>query len=170
MNILIKNIFTTIVALTLLISTTGFQVYKHFCATHNFSAVSLVETPQCEKDHQIVEEVDDCCKAEVEEITETSCCESEPINELNSVSITSQEIECCVSTIEGIQIQDNLFPPAEKKNLTLEIFTALVHSLEIEIQQTEQNLVLQNNNLPPPIFGKQLLKTIHQLKIDTPIC
>jgi hypothetical protein len=170
LNSLVKNIFTAIIALTLLISTTGFQVYKHICVSHNFSEVSLVETPTCEKDHQIVEETDDCCNTELEKTVEPGCCESESIDYSNSVSITSQEIECCVSTIEGSQIQDNLFPPAEKKNLTLELFTALVHSLEIEIQQTEQNLVLQNNNLPPPIFGKTLLQTIHQLKIDTPIC
>jgi hypothetical protein len=68
----VKNIFTTIVALTLLIGTAGIQVYKHTCAAHNFSAVSLFETPVCEKDHQIVEETDDCCKAETKEITEQS--------------------------------------------------------------------------------------------------
>jgi len=166
---LVKNIFTTIVALTLLIGSSGFQVYKHTCATHNFSAVSLVEIPVCEKDHQISNESDDCCKVTVEEITEPSCCESEPINKSNSISITSQEIECCVSTIEGLQIQDNLFPPAEK-NINLELITVLVPFIQNSIQQTEQNLVLQNNNLPPPIFGKTLLQTIHQLKIDTPIC
>jgi hypothetical protein len=169
LNHVVKNIFTSIVALTLLISTTGFQVYKHICATHNFSAVSLIEIPVCVKDHQIVEEIDDCCKAEVEELIEMSCCESEPVNKSNSVSITSQEIECCVSTIEGIQIQDNLFPPAEK-NENLELITVLVPFIQNSIQQTEQNLVLQNDNLPPPIFGKTLLQKIHQLKIDTPIC
>ena len=169
MNKVVKNIFTSIVALTLLISTTGLQVYKHICTTHNFSAVSLVEIPLCEKDHQIFNESDDCCKVNVEEITEPSCCESEPNNESNSVSITSQEIECCVSTIEGIQIQDNLFPPVEK-NINLELISVLVPFIQNSLQPTEQNLVLQNNNLPPPIFGKMLLQTIHQLKIDTPIC
>ena len=169
MKNLVKNILTAIVVITLLLSSTGLQVYKHICASHNFAAVSFLETPSCEKDHQIVEEIDDCCKLNVEEITEPSCCESEPIDLSNFVSITSQEIECCVSTIEGIQIQDNLFPPAEK-NINLELLTVLVPFIQNSIQQTEQNLVLQNNNLPPPIFGKTLLQTIHQLKLDTPVC
>ena len=76
MKRIVKNIFTAIVALTLLIGTTGIQLYKHNCAAHNFSAVSLFEAPVCEKDHQVVEETDDCCKTEVEEINEPSCCES----------------------------------------------------------------------------------------------
>jgi len=167
---LIKNIYTTIVAFTLLISVTGFQVYKHTCAAHNFSAVSLIETPVCEKDNSESVEIDDCCKAEVEEITEPGCCESESIRDSNSIAFTSQEIECCVSSIESSQIQENLFPPAEKKIITSDLITTILPFTEKKNLQTEQNLVLLNIDLPPPIFGKQLLHSIHQLKLDTPIC
>jgi hypothetical protein len=166
----IKNIFTAIVALTLLIGTTGFQVYKHTCAVHNFSDISIFETPKCEKDHQVVEETDNCCKAELEEINEPNCCETEPINESYPVSITSQDINCCISSIGTNQMQDNLFPPIEKKILLVELITPAISVLEITGYQPQQNLVLENNNLPPPKFGKQLLQTIHQLKINTPVC
>ena len=170
MKIIVKNIFTTIVALTLLIGSTGFQLYKHTCMAHNFSAVSFIETPVCQKDHQVVVETDDCCKEVVEEIAEPSCCEADPIDEENPVSISSKEIECCISSIEGNQLQDIYLTSAEKKNLTLELFTALVPFIEKEIKQTEQNLIIRDNDLPPPKFGIQLLQTIHQLKIDSPIC
>lgn len=170
MKSIVKNIFTTIVALTLLIGALGFQVYKHTCSAHNFSAVSLIEIPVCEKDHQLVKEVDDCCKPETEETTEPSCCEDEPIDESNSVSITSQELKCCITYVQSSQIQDNLFAPIEKKILNLELTTSFSPLFENELSQTQQNLVLQNNDLPPPTFGKQLLQSIHQLKIDTPIC
>ena len=170
MKSVVKNIFITIVALVLLIGSTGFHVFRHTCTAHNFSAISLIETPVCEKDQQAFEETDNCCKTETEEITEPSCCEAEPIDESNPVSITSQEIKCCISSIESNQIQDVLLTSAEKKNLALELFTSLVPFIENRIQQTEQDIVLQNNDLPPPKFGKQLLQTIHQLKIDTPVC
>jgi len=166
---LVKNIFITIVALTLLISITGFQVYKHTCAFHNFSAVSVIETPICEKDHQVIEKTDDCCKTEDVE-SESSCCETQPIDESNPYSFTSEEIKCCVSSIENSQIQDKLFTFTEKKILIVESITLSDPFTEIEILQSKENLLLQNNNLPPPKFGKQLLQTIHQLKIDTPIC
>jgi hypothetical protein len=167
---LVKNIFTTIVAFALLFGSTGFQVYKHTCAAHNFSAVSLIETPVCEKDHQVVVETDDCCKEVVEEIAEPSCCKAESIDESYPVSIKSKEIECCISSMEGSKLQDIFLTSAEKKNLTLELITGLVPSIEKEIEQTKQNLIIQNTDLPPPKFGKQLLQSIHQLKIDTPIC
>jgi hypothetical protein len=167
---LVKNIFTSIVAITLLIGSSGFQVYKHTCSVHKLSSVSLTGTPVCEKDHQALEETDDCCKAEVEEITEPSCCGSGLIDESNPVSITSQKIECCISSIESVQLQDNLFPPAVKKVVTVEPVISSSIVIEKEILQAEQNLVLQNIDLPPPKFGKQLLQTIHQLKIDTLIC
>lgn len=170
MNRVVKNIFITIVALTLLIGSSGFQIYKHTCAAHNFSDVSLIEIPVCINDHQAVKETDDCCKNEVEKIIVSNCCEKEPTDKKNSISIASQEIKCCISSIEGIQIQDNLFPTAEKKNLTINLIATLVSFIELNNFQTEHNLVLENNNLPPPKFGKQLLKTNHQLKIDTPIC
>ncbi len=170
MKNLIKNILTAIFAITLLIGTSGIRVYKHTCTSHNFSAISLIETPVCEKDHQVTEETDDCCKAEFEKTVEPSCCESEPIDESNPHSFTSEEIKCCVSSIENSQIQDELFTSTEKKILIVELITISDSFVEIETLQSKENLILQNNDLPPPKFGKQLLQTIHQLKIDTPIC
>lgn len=170
MKILVKNILTTIVALALLIGSTGFQVYKHTCSTHNFSAISLIEIPSCERDHQSVEEKDDCCKPLNEETTEANCCESEASEGVNQASLAPQDLNCCITTIENSQLQDNLFPPVEKKSLTAEIANDLVPIIVSIKQNAEQNLVLHNNDLPPPIFGKTLLYTIHQLKIDTLIC
>lgn len=170
MNSIIKNIFTTIVVIALLISISGFQVYKHTCSARSFSTVSLIDVPLCEIDYSVTEALDDCCKTEVVEITEPSCCESESVEKLNPVSISSQEIICCILSIESIWIQENLFPPSEKNILTLELIAASVPSTEKENLQAGQNLVLQNNDLPPPKFGKQLLQSIHQLKIEIPIC
>lgn len=169
MKSLLKNILTTIVVFAIVISVSGLQIYKHTCSTHNFSAISLIKTPVCEQDHQLVEEVDDCCKIEVENI-EPSCCESEPSNKSNSNLIISSEVKCCSSSIENSQIQDNLFPPVEKKIISTELLTVLVSFIDNELSQSERNLDLQNNDLPPPIFGKALLQKIHQLKIDTLIC
>lgn len=154
----------------LLIGATGFQFYKHTCIVHNFTAVSFIENPVCPRDHQVIEETDDCCNDEVEVTVQPSCCEAALIDESNHDSITSQEIKCCITSIESNQLQDILLTSAEKKNLTLDIVSALVPYIENEIQKTEQNLIIQNNNLPPPKFGKQLLQTIHQLKLDIPFC
>ena len=170
MKTLVKNIFTTIVAITLLLSSTGFQVYKHFCDSHNFAAVSVFQTPSCEKDHQFVEDVDECCKSEVEEIPEPICCESEPIGKSDLVIITSPEVTCCTSSVESNQLESNLFPPSEKRISLLDNYFVVIPLNIVEIQNSIPAIVINNNDLPPPVFGKQLLQTIHQLKIDTLIC
>ncbi len=169
MKLLIKNILTTIVALTLLFSSTGFQVYKHICASHNFSAVSLIETPSCEKDHQLAEEIDDCCKIE-EEIIQSNCCDSEPITTSDLIVITSQELSCCTSSIESNQLESSIFPPVEQKISLIENYFVVISLNIIELQNSIPVIVFNNKDLPPPLFGKQLLQSIHQLKIDTPIC
>lgn len=170
MKIVVKNIFTTIVAITLLLSSTGFQVYKHFCDSHNFAAISFIETPSCERDHQFVEDVDECCKSEVEEIPAPSCCESEPIAKSDLVIITSPEVTCCTSSVESNQLESSLFPPSEKKISLLDNYFVVIPLNIVEIQNPIPAIVINNKDLPPPVFGKQLLQSIHQLKIDTPIC
>lgn len=170
MKSLVKNIFATIVALALLIGSTGFHVYQHSCAVHNYSAVSLFETPDCEKDHQIVEEVDDCCKDEVEEIAEPSCCEAKPIDKTNQVSFSSQETNCCITSFESLQIQDYLFPPVEKKIVSANIEFFFTEGFTTEKQNSDKIIKINFSDLPPPLYGIELLQTLHQLKLDTPFC
>lgn len=106
MNSLIKNILTAILAITLLISTTGLQVYKHICLSHNFAEASLIETPQCENDNAIISEIDNCFK--MEEVVEYSCCESENSKDNYPVSYSAGDNECCISIVDNKKIDDSI--------------------------------------------------------------
>ena len=165
MKRIIKNITSTIVAIAILFSTLGLQIYSHSCKSHNFFAASFIEKPECEKDHP-AEEVDDCCKTE--EIEEVSCCDVE-INVSKDVStLKSEDPSCCQTSINASQVVDNLFNPVEKKNISIESdFYFLPYSKNIN-QNSEKSIKIISCDLPPPLFGKTLLKTIHQLKLDTP--
>lgn len=165
----IKNIFTSIVVIALLFSSFGFDIYKHTCTTHNFSAASFIDIPQCEKEHSETEVLDDCCKMEVEESVELDCCEFQPIDKSNQISLSSSDVSCCVSTFERFDINENLFPPVEKKNILIDFICVIVPIDQIENQKTGQ-ITFTNKDLPPPLFGKKFLQSIHQLKLDTPIC
>jgi hypothetical protein len=165
----IKNIFTSIVVITLLFSSFGFDIYKHVCITHAFSAASFLGIPECEKDHSYSKDLDDCCKAEVEEIVESTCCHSGLNEEANPIALSAVDFKCCFTSFERISLNENLFPPIEKKNLSIDLISFIVPIDQIESQITEQ-IFLINNDLPPPQFGKKLLKSIHQLKLDTLIC
>jgi hypothetical protein len=165
---LIKNILTTILAITLLIGTNGLQVYKHICLSHNFAGVSLLETPQCEKNHSAVIETDDCCK--IEEVVEYSCCESENSAENYPVNYTSQYEDCCVSIVDSKKIDESIYPPIDKKNISIELSVIILIDTKEIINQSSVFTTSTLNHLPPLKFGRELLQTIHQLKIDTPVC
>lgn len=168
MKSLTKNILNTILAITLLISTTGLQVYKHICLSHNFSGVSLLETPQCEKNHSAVTETDDCCK--IEEVEEVSCCEAESTEEFYTVSFTSDESKCCSSVVDSKKIDESIYPPIDKKEISIELSAITSIDTYETINKTSKLACSIGNDLPPPKFGRELLQTIHQLKIDTPVC
>jgi hypothetical protein len=165
---IVKNISSAILAITLLIGTTGLQVYKHICLSHNFAGVSLLETPQCEKNHTDAAETDDCCK--IEEVVEFNCCESENSAENYPVNYASQDEDCCVSIIDSKKIDENVYLPLDKKEISFEITAITTIGTEERSNQTSILTHTKSNDLPPPIFGRELLQTIHQLKIDTPIC
>ena len=169
MKISIKNIFTSIVVIALLFSSFGFDIYKHICTTHNFNAASILEIPECESEHTNTDVADDCCKTVVEEIAESDCCQSEPIEEGNPISLASMDVKCCFFTFESISLNANLFPPVEKKNILVGFISVIVPIDQTDNQITEQ-ITFTNNDLPPPLFGRKFLQSIHQLKLDTPIC
>lgn len=168
MKNLTKNILTAIVAITLLIGTTGLQVYKHICLSHNFAGVSLLETPECEKNHTNVTIMDDCCQ--IEEVEPISCCERENSTENYPINYASQDEDCCVSIVDSKKIDENIYPPLDKKEFSLEIAAITTIDTEERSNQTSKLTHTKGNDLPPPMFGRKLLQTIHQLKIDTPIC
>jgi hypothetical protein len=58
----------------------------------------------------------------------------------NQLQYASENSNCCIDEFDYKKIEDKKYS-----------------------QQT-------NYNLPPPKFGKQLLNTIHQLKLDLPFC
>lgn len=165
----IKNIFTSIVVIALLFSSFGFDIYKHICSTHNLNAFSILGIPECEKDHSNSSVFDDCCKTEVKETTESDCCQSELIEQANPVSLSALDVKCCFTSFESISLNEYLFPPAEKKLVSIDFIFIIVPFEQTENQKSEQ-LIFINNDLPPPLFGKKFLQSIHQLKLDTPIC
>lgn len=163
-----KRIEILLLIIVLLVSTTGLQVYKHICLSHNFAEASVLETPQCENDQVVVVKTDDCCK--IEEVVEYSCCESENSKDNYPVTYSASNTECCVSIVDNKKIDDSIYPPIDKKSKSLEI--SVISSIDTKETESQFSIFTNStlNDLPPPIFGRQLLQTIHQLKIDTLVC
>jgi hypothetical protein len=142
-----KKISILTLSLLFLVSTTGMPIWSHYCEM--IGKKSLTE-----------------CEACVVEI-ETSCCSDELLND--QLKFTTNNSKCCIDEFDYKRIEDDY-----SNTLTLNFVTNLlvVETIKDFTAGTEQeNKSSQNKyNLPPPKFGRKLLQTIHQLKIDLPVC
>ncbi|MBV6445204.1 MAG: hypothetical protein IFNCLDLE_01471 [Ignavibacteriaceae bacterium] len=72
--------------------------------------------------------------------------------------------QCCSEEIDLVKIVDNYSVPDQKTtgNLDVSIVKTVEPTAKVTLQST---FIFQKSNSPPLIFGKQLLFSIHQLKI-----
>ena len=148
----LKKILILTLTFTFLISTTGIPVFYHYC--YMMGSKSLNE---CEM-----------CKLEVVEKEQTSCC-SEIISE-SQLKLSDEKSSCCVDEFDYKKIEDNYS----------QIHQSLIQSCQVIISEIILNVDKTNNeskyskkinfDLPPPKFGKKLLNSLNQLKIDLPVC
>jgi len=145
-----KKIYIIGLIISFLFSTTGFSITQHFCRMMEKNSLS-----ECES-----------CRLEEEE--SNSCCTEGVLNVI--VQITANESNCCVESYTYKKIEDDFSPSVNLKFITGNVVLLTIDPISLNVEIEKINLRLANYNLPPPKFGKQLLQTIHQLKIDLPIC
>lgn len=146
-----KRITISVLTLLFLVSTTGLPIYSHYC-----EMMGKRSSNECEM-----------CKAEIEK-TEPSCCSENNIGD--ALQLKAENSRCCVDEFDYKKIEDNF---SQSSNTIIFSLTPIIaesnhNSVETELDKKySQN---SNYNLPPPKFGKYLLQTIHQLKLDFPVC
>jgi hypothetical protein len=142
---------TKIFSLILLffVSTTGLPVFSHYCEMMGKSSLSDCEECNLEKD-----EIFSCCIEEISDIV---------------TEISASESTCCIENFMYKKIEDDYSYSSNLKPITSNVVSTL-SPLALESEKEETKSQNNNYNLPSPKFGKQLLQTIHQLKIDLPIC
>lgn len=144
------NIFILFIAFSFLVSTTGLPIWSHYCEL--MGSRSSIECEMCE--------------TELDPIEETSCC-SEAIPE-NLVKISDGKSECCIDEFDYRKIEDSY---SQGFNTLIFSYQFIFSELNLNGDDSDSENNNSNNSnydLPPPKFGKQLLKTIHQLKIALP--
>lgn len=97
-----------------------------------------------------------------------SCCPEEPENGLVQISV--QKSSCCLQEFDFKKIEDD-FSQVSANNFTFNF--VVLAELKLLTASSNNRTKYEINScydLPPPKFGKQLLNTIHQLKIDLPFC
>jgi len=147
---MIKRTEILVLIFLFFISTTGLPVFYHYCTMMGENSLS-----ECEM-----------CSIEVKK--DSSCC-SEKVYE-NVQQISSNKSRCCVDQFDYKKIEDEFFQNFNPNVKHFYLVVVTVNSSTLLLDEVETNLQQDDHNLPPPKFGKQLLHTIHQLKIDIPIC
>ncbi len=146
-----KRISISVLTLLFLVSTTGMPIWSHYCEMMGKKSIS-----ECEM-----------CKAEIEKI-EPSCC-SEEVSD-NNLKLSAEKSNCCIQVFDYKKIEDDFSLNLNSSVVSFTLITASDESASLDTEKEETNSLQNNYNLPPPKFGKQLLQTIHQLKIDLPFC
>ena len=146
-----KRISILTLTILFLVSTTGLPIYSHYCEMMKQKSLS-----ECE-----------VCMVEMQKV-ETSCCEMEETS-TNLTQLLSSEMECCTESFELKKIEDDFSLNVNTSLILSNIVVATIHPDKIGLDEEKPFKHQTTFNLPPPKFGKELLYTIHQLKIDLPV-
>ena len=154
---LIRNIGVLFIVTLLILATGGVSVYHHVCHCAGEISASVFIEAACEYD----EDAPSCCSAEEIE----SCCTEK--NE-NASRHTCHDENCCQNEVQFVKISDSFHPGIEKV-LEKPCFVATAF---VFIDLNEDTPLLPSSksysaDLPPPDTGRQILISLHQLKLDT---
>ena len=138
------------VLILFVLSTTGFPVFSHYCLVQgesvNLECIDSVE-------NQLL--ISACCVEEIDEI-----------NDKSEVGKTN----CCIDNFDYKKIEDNFFQTITTNLFPIFSVISEENLFSVDLQSENKFSEQTKHNLPPPKFGKELLYTIHQLKVDLPIC
>lgn len=149
-----KKFLTLSLIFAFTLSTAGLPVILHMCSISGTK--SLVSCNNC-GDEKKAEEPNSCCEPE----------NSTAKNTEQTISHTDN-ITCCSDQLAQIKIEDDFsVNSAEKVQQNVSVITVATTTHETE---KNENYFLNDSGFSPePLYGKLLLKSIHQLKIATPL-
>lgn len=167
MKTIIKIFFSFYIIISLTLGSVGIELFRHVCLSHSFKSISIVDKPTCDHHNYQTNLVNDCCS---EVIKQTFCCEDYDNFYSDSVLIITKSEQCCESSSELKKIEELLINSFEKKVLIRFVNFVNIQISDLSDSISELEFNNQNNYLPPAGYGRNFLNSIHQLKIDTPVC
>lgn len=161
MNKILQKILAVVLSLVIVVSTSGLNLYGHFCGCCQINEVSVTAFGQ------------NCCDEKADHVCSTvnindkPCCDSHERssnNEAHQCSIDG----CCTLTHEFLKVVENFDRPSTiLTKVNVPEAPAVVFTLVFEehIQQGEPLLVVNNSSPPPLLVGKDFVTFTHSFKI-----
>lgn len=151
---IIKNTTALVTAVILLVSTSGFTVFKHSCYTDRTTEYSVI-TPDfnCDhNDHTGHEHLPSCCG--IQDLGGGASCE---------------EGSCCETEAFIIKLHINVDIQDYKKAQLVDDFEFISEAtIDVPPARKEIDDIIISNDLPPPLSGRALLIYLHQLNTPYP--
>jgi hypothetical protein len=158
MKQIIKNISLLMIVGLLILATGGFSVYRHICHCAGELSSSVILEATC--NHENPDSGSTCCDAEDTQ----SCCKDKSKKETKQ---SCHGDDCCQTSSQFLKINDSFQPGLEK--LHFKPIAAVSALLCIVITEDVLSIPAYNINtsdLPPPDSGRQIVLSLHQLKLD----
>jgi len=145
-----KKILILTLSFLFLVSTTGMPIWSHYCEMMGKKSLSE-------------------CQACAEEKAETfSCCSMEESD--FEIQLKAEKSNCCIDEFDYKKIEDDFFQTITSNLIPITTVITELNLSPLDSQNENKFSQQTKYDLPPPKFGKQLLNTLHQLKIDLPVC
>lgn len=148
-----------LIIITLMIGATGgISVYRHICHCAGEVSASLIVETSCDRVHS--SSAGACCSNP--EIPE--CCKEKPGKETKH---RCNGDDCCQTSSQFLKINDFFQPGLEK--ISLKPLVAASSTLIIGVKEDVFSAPIDNINysdLPPPETGRQIILSLHRLKLE----
>jgi len=158
-----QKILSLFLVVLLLAFTVGISVYEHFCNCSNQRIASIFVEVTCGDNNGQT-----CCSSPP--VAVQSCCIED--SQSTSEHESNCDVEgCCKTNLEVFQIESEYQVSQGKINAPdLSVLVAILVS-DI-ICDAENKLFAESfySDPSPPVYGRQFLTAVHQLKIDIPVC
>jgi hypothetical protein len=157
---MMKRIFQSISAVlfipVILLTVGGFPLYQHYCdCSDEYEASIIVADFECGS-----EDIQQCCS---EAPAMTCCSGSEHQDEKHKCGTDG----CCDTTFEYLKIDTDFNIPFEQ--VTFKFFVAFIKIFAASENYSESGIISSreyiDQNIPPPLYGRELLISLHQEKI-----
>ncbi|MBW6459901.1 MAG: hypothetical protein K0B08_04945 [Bacteroidales bacterium] len=155
MKTALQNTGIIFLAALLIMTTGGFSVYEHFCRCAGEKTASIFVEAPCHHDDESL--AVSCC------MTEEHACFS-----TNHTEKSCHNDNYCQTTETYLKISDDFNYQFDK--ISLKFIVSFVQILTgnslMAVEQDYTFPVQEFNDIPPPLYGRELVNHLHQLKTD----
>jgi hypothetical protein len=166
MKLFLKHTIVVFLAILVVITSGGFSLFQHYCMCTGINSMSLYIPSDC-CEHESTGH----CSLNANDDHFPGCCTSSDDKEtLGSPACETHE-DCCSDKVFHYQI-DSFDLSKSQKTILIGFIVIVANGLtnDHDIQLVLKRLSTgYSNDIPPPLYGRDLLSSIKQLKLDVPV-